>query len=69
MRKKILEIFISIFKKLRKKIVQKTENYQLKGWLNSVKEWLTGTSIKISVQSWLQNLNLFRNILAILQYF
>ena len=32
------------------------ENYRLKGWLNSVKEWLIGTSVKISVKSRLQNL-------------
>ena len=32
------------------------ENYRLKGWLNSVKEWVIGTSVKISVKSRLQNL-------------
>ena len=31
------------------------ENYRLKGWLNSVKEWLIGTSVKISVKRRLQN--------------
>ena len=41
------------------------ENYRLKGCLNSVKEWLIGTSVKISVKSRLQNLpgQSFMNIL------
>ena len=34
----------------------KTENHRLKGWLNSVKEWLIGTSVKISIKSPSQNL-------------
>ena len=32
------------------------EKYRLKCWLNSVKEWLIETSVKISVKSRLQNL-------------
>ena len=30
--------------------------YRLKGWLNSFKEWLVGTSVKISMKNRLQNL-------------
>ena len=59
-KKKILEILILIFKKLRKKkvgyfiVIHRFQNGKLsvvKCWLSSVKEWLIGTSVKSRLQN------------------